>query len=131
MGEADDTLEDFIGYYSPAISAGEPQQVQYTNVVDTETLSVLKITKAVTEASEFAEDQEFTVNVKLDGEYLAADTKYSIDGTEYTVGKNGAVTLKAGQTAEILVPVLAGTTFEVVEAAEDTWVVTYQSVTTD
>lgn len=131
MGEADDTLEDFIGYYSPAISAGEPQQVQYTNVVDTETLSVLKITKAVTEASEFAEDQEFTVNVKLDGEYLAADTEYSIDGTEYTVGENGAVTLKAGQTAEILVPVLAGTTYKVEEAAKESWVVTYRSVTTD
>lgn len=131
MGKEDDTLEDFMGYYSPALSSGEPKQIQYVNTVKTDSMSVLRITKAVTEDSGFDAEQEFTVNVKLDGEYLAADTKYSIDGTEYTVGENGAVTLKAGQTAEILVPVLAGTTFEVVEAAEDTWVVTYQSVTTD
>ena len=137
MGEADDTLQDFMGYYTPAISVGEPQHVQYNNTVDTETLSVLKVTKSVTEASEFAEDQEFTIRIKLDGEYLPEGTEYVVTdaagstvGT-YTMGANGSIILTAGQTAEVLVKALAGTTYEVEEVAEESWVVTYKSVTTD
>jgi len=131
MGKEDDTLEDFVGYYSPVLTSTEARQIQYKNTVKTDTLSVLKITKKITEDSRFDKDQEFTIRVKLDDEYLKAGEKYSINGTEYEIGENGAIKLKADQTAEILVPVLAGTTYEVLEDTQSGWVVTYSGVVTD
>lgn len=132
VGEDMDDLTDFHGFYSPKIIAAEPQHVQFTNVVDTDKLSVLKVSKQVTEGSNFAADQEFTVEIKLDDKLLPVGTKYVIGETEYVMDEAGVVKLKAGETAQMLVYALAGTKYEVVEKNPDgSWVVTYQSVTTD
>jgi len=121
------TSGDYKIYQSPIFNADVSQSIHYKNKVDTSKLSLLKVEKKIKPGSIFANNQKFTMQVKLGDELLPKGTTYTIGNTEYTVETDGQIVLRDGENAIINVWILAGTTYEVKElgATENGWRTSY------
>ncbi len=118
-GEGPET--ELTSFHTEALSAEEIQAVTYRNRVDTTQLSRLQISKASAPGASFADGTEFSIQVRLDGELLAAGTKYVVGEEERKVqtGEDGMTTgcvvLKIGETAVLSDGILSGTSYEIRE----------------
>ena len=131
---------DYVHYYSSVISVSEDTSqknsatVLYTNKVNTDNLSILKITKEVS-AGSVSTDAEFPIQIKLGGEVLPTGSKYIVNGTEKTSEANGIIKLKGGETAMLADGIISGTKFAVTEILTGDlatiWNASYSGTVTD
>lgn len=111
-------------YTSAVQSAKERPTVIFKNIVNVSKLSLLKVTKVVALGSDIAEDTEFPIIIKLDGESIAG-AKYTITdaqgktGELQTVGDDGIINIKANETINITQGILVGTKYEVFEKDDE------------
>lgn len=118
-----DDATSFTSYQSGVVDAAldGQQVVVFKNRVDTAILSTLKITKQVEAGSNLPTDRIFRMQVTLGGKLLPAGTGYKVGATEYKVGADGCVSIKANETAEILAGILSGTEYQVQELDTETY----------
>ena len=107
--------QKYFGYKTGALNpAADQNTAVFTNKVDVNKLSMLKITKEVKAGSLIPADTEFEMHVTVDGQPIARDTTYQVNGTTKTVREQGVITLKGGETASLVV--MAGSQFTVTES---------------
>ena len=102
------------------------QLVGFTNLVDEEKLSTLRITKKIQPGSDLDPNASFDMRVTIGGTALSVGTTYDIVDADtgemisqaVTVTKKGCVTIKDGQTA-VIRGILSTSTFNVSELAYD------------
>lgn len=123
-----DTIDNnFTGYNSPGLDADVGNLVSYQNVVDTEKLSTLEITKKQV-GSSLNDPKFYYMKVQLgpDKDHLApisVGTLYDVVGNDGNliqsakVEKAGIIKIAAGETAKV--KLLAGTYYKVEEVAEN------------
>ena len=131
---------DYVHYYSSVISVSEDTSqknsvpVLYTNKVDTDKLSILRITKEVS-AGSVSTDAEFPIQIKLGGEVLPTGSEYIVNGTKKTSEANGIIKLKGGETAMLADGIISGTKFAVTEILSGDqatiWNASYSGTVTD
>lgn len=133
----DSSTSGFVGYKTGALNpADEQNRVVFQNEVNVESLSTLDITKTLTGGDPL--NEKFIFEVKTGDELLPVGTSYQVlrsggdwnttgDVTTKSISEQdgaGHITLKAGETARLLV--LSGTTYSVEEVNTETnWIVTY------
>lgn len=112
---------EFTSFDTGILSAESTQTVTFRNKVNTDNLSILKLTKEVADGAEFEAGKTFQIQVKLGGQLLPVGTEYQIEGGDKkTVTTAGIVELQIGQTATILEGIISGTEFEVAEIGAET-----------
>lgn len=126
--------QKFVGVVSGNLNASVAGFVNFTNKVDIEELSLLRITKDAASGSSFGDDEEFTIHVTMGGEDVPEGTTYQLYesgsdvATTGSVGENGEIILKPGQTAAF--KVLTGTEYTVSEVNGSTYHVGYTATQT-
>ena len=95
----------------------ESYAVYFTNVVNTENMALLKITKYVPGGAADA-NQSFKMKVLVNEEPLPVGTEYTLNETTATVQEEGVIELHAGDTASILMLAGEDTSYKVVELME-------------
>ena len=131
---SESTTTDFTHYETAFISAeNETTTVTFNNKVDISQLSLLKVTKVIAPGSAIDADKQFPIIIKLDGESIAG-AKYTITdaqgetGALQTVGADGIIYIKGGETINITEGILVGTQYEVSERNDDGYYVTYEGM---
>ena len=124
---------DFTAYESGTMTGSDGNTfVVFQNKIDAEKLSALYITKELAPGTQVGPDENFTVQITVNGEFLPRNSSYSIEGdTEktYTVNSdNGTISLKPGQTIILIDKMVAGTNYTVKELDADNYTVTYAGV---
>ena len=124
---------DFTAYESGTMTGSDGNTfVVFQNEIDAEKLSALYITKELAPGTQVGPDEDFTVQITVNGEFLPRNSSYSIEGdTEktYTVNSdNGTISLKPGQTIILIDKMVAGTNYTVKELYADNYTVTYAGV---
>lgn len=126
----------FTHYQTDIISAKNTSTtVIFKNKVDYSELSLLKVTKVIAPGSAIDEDKQFPIIIKLDGESIAG-AKYTITdaqgktGELQTVGPDGIINIKGGETINITEGILVGTQYEVSEQIGEGYYVTYEGMVT-
>ena len=124
---------DFTAYESGTMTGSDGNTfVVFQNEIDAEKLSALYITKELAPGTQVGPDEDFTVQITVNGEFLPRNSSYSIKGdTEktYTVNSdNGTISLKPGQTIILIDKMVAGTNYTVKELYADNYTVTYAGV---
>ena len=133
----DSSTSGFVGYKTGALDPAEEQnRVVFQNKVNVESLSTLDITKTLTGGDPL--NDKFIFEVKTGDELLPVGTSYQVlrsggdwnttgDVTTKSISEQdgaGHITLKAGETARLLV--LSGTAYSVEEVnTEENWKVAY------
>lgn len=124
----------FTHYQTDIISAKNTSTtVIFKNKVDYSELSLLKVTKVIAPGSAIDADKQFPIIIKLDGESIAG-AKYTITdaqgktGELQTVGDDGIISIKGGETINITEGILVGTQYEVSERNDDGYYVTYEGM---
>lgn len=133
----DSSTNGFVGYKTGALNpADEQNRVVFQNKVNVESLSTLDITKILTGGDPL--NDKFIFEVKTGDELLPVGTSYQVlrsggdwnttgDVTTKSISEQdgaGHITLKAGETARLLV--LSGTAYSVEEVnTEENWKVAY------
>lgn len=115
------TITDFSGFSSPELDADTANLVLYKNVVNTEELCDLLITKETDGSSVNGQQDLYYIKVTL-GPDSSSLSPLSV-GMPYTVGSEtryveqaGIIILASGETAQL--KLLAGTYYEIVEVAD-------------
>ena len=120
-------------YTSAVQSAKERPTVIFKNIVNVSKLSLLKVTKVIAPGSAIDANKQFPIIIKLDGESIAG-AKYTITdaqgktGALQTVGDDGIISIKGGETINITEGILVGTQYEVSERNDDGYYVTYEGM---
>lgn len=109
--------ETHFHYRSNSLPPDKTYKVIYTNKVDVEKMNFLHIGKEVMAGSIFDPDTLFTFQVSLDGTPVPEKTPFKIIGTNTYLyaDANGRIQLKAGQVAQLAMPLIAGTQYTVKE----------------
>ncbi len=109
--------ETHFHYRSNSLPPDKTYKVIYTNKVDVEKMNFLHIGKEVMAGSIFVPDTLFTFQVSLDGTPVPEKTPFKIIGTNTYLyaDANGRIQLKAGQVAQLAMPLIAGTQYTVKE----------------
>lgn len=110
--------QSFDGVESSKMDSSHIGYVVFNNVVNTDNLSMLTITKASSDGSEFDENDTFTVYVEIDGEQL----KGTFGDVTFTDGK---ASISVGTTVNI--PVLTGAEFTIYEVDGSNYNVVYSA----
>lgn len=122
-------------YTSAVQSAKERPTVIFKNIVNVSKLSLLKVTKVIAPGSAIDANKQFPIIIKLDGESIAG-AKYTITdaqgetGALQTVGPDGIISIKGGETINITEGILVGTQYEVSERNDDGYYVSYEGMVT-
>ncbi len=107
--------------------------VGFTNMIETDQLGTLKITKRIKEGADINENQSFVMRVTIGGKLLPVGTTYILKDANgestVTVEKAGIVSLKKDQTA-IISGILSTSSFEVTEVSQNVSP-TYSSTSAD
>lgn len=117
--ENGDIVSDFVSFSTPVLKADEGQIVSYKNIVNIEELSKLKITKVVENESDFSEDTEFKIQVKLGDSLLPIGTQYKVGDEIKEVLTEGIILLGMNETAELIDGIISGTSYEIVVIDSD------------
>lgn len=120
---------DFTGYRTDILTAAETQLVTYRNVVDTNELGELRVTKQVAEGSVCPDGQPFDIAVSLGGSPIPAGTPYTVNGQRRSVEAVGIVPLAHGETA-VFTGLLAGTAYAVSETPPEGFRASYAASVT-
>lgn len=120
---------DFTGYRTDILTAAETQLVTYRNVVDTNELGELRVTKQVAEGSVCPDGQMFDIAVSLGGSPIPAGTPYTVNGQRRSVETAGIVPLTHGETA-VFAGLLAGTAYAVSETPPEGFRASYAASVT-
>lgn len=128
--EGEDGGEDFFLYKTSPLEGDKTYRVLYTNKVNIENMSFLRITKQVLDGSVYAPGTKFPVQVLLGGSPVGRDVPFRLeDGTILYADANGCIYLSHGQTAVLNYPLIAGTQFAVKELLPGGWVLDSYGVT--
>ncbi len=111
------TADTYTAFTTPQLTVDGAQSVVFRNLIDTEQLGELTVTKTLG-SSGFDSDAEFKVHVTLGDPPVPVGTEYTVGGETRTVTQEGIVLLKANETA-VFSGLPAGTPFTVREIIEN------------
>ena len=111
------TADTYTAFTAPQLTVDGAQSVVFRNLIDTEQLGELTVTKTLG-SSGFDSDAEFKVHVTLGDTPVPVGTEYTVGGETRTVTQEGIVILKANETA-VFSGLPAGTPFTVREIIEN------------
>lgn len=134
--ESQGTTSEFTNYQTETISSENTSTtVIFKNKVKYSELSLLKVTKVIAPGADIEADTQFPIIIKLDGESIAG-VHYTITdaqgntGETKTVGADGIISIKGGETINITEGILVGTQYEVLERNDDGYYVSYEGMVT-
>lgn len=134
--ESSGITSEFTNYQTETISSENTSTtVIFKNKVNYSELSLLKVTKVIAPGADIDANTEFPIIIKLDGESIAG-VHYTITdaqgntGETKTVGADGIISIKGGETINITEGILVGTQYEVSEQIGEGYYVTYEGVVT-
>ena len=123
-----DTARKFTSNSTGALENSESEFVNFRNMVTTEKLAKLQITKKLAPGATFENNKSFPIEVTLGGRKFPAGAPYKVGSTTKNADANGIIWLKIGETAKIE-GILAGTEYSVREVEGEGYITSYEGET--
>ncbi len=115
--------DEYVIYRTAELSSSNSYNITYTGKVNIEAMSYLQINSTISENSDLITEELYEITITLGDRPVATGTAFKIIGTDeiITADDNGSIRLKGNQAAQMVNPILAGTSYSISAHQKDGW----------